>query len=58
MYYDFNYAGTAPLKQRFSLRGNDYTSLVIHIRYTQARAYIVKDYLGNIIPANGWDSAI
>lgn len=36
----------------------DYTSVTIRIKYTYARAYIIKDYYGKEIKANGWDASI
>jgi hypothetical protein len=54
MFYDINYKGTPPQKQRFSLR-SDYTSVVIRIKYPKAGVYQLKDVSGNLIKGNAWD---
>ena len=54
MFYDINYKGTPPQKQRFSLRA-DYTSVVIRIKYPKAGVYQLKDVSGNLIKGNAWD---
>ncbi|TNV88211.1 hypothetical protein FGO68_gene8985 [Halteria grandinella] len=57
MYYNITFTGTPPQKLLFNLRA-DYTSVIIQIRYPKPGAYIVQDYRGNEIKANGWDSSI
>ena len=57
MWYNINYMGTPPQKQRFSLRSHD-TQVSIQIRYPQAGSYIILDYEGVEIPANAWDNSI
>lgn len=54
MFYDINYKGTPPQKQRFSLKA-DYTSVVIRIKYPKAGVYQLKDVSGNLIKGNAWD---
>lgn len=57
VFYEIDYKGTPPAKQRFSLRTDD-ASVTFRIKYPKAGAYIVKDFRGNLIKANDWDRTL
>ncbi|TNV88229.1 hypothetical protein FGO68_gene13028 [Halteria grandinella] len=57
MYYDFEYTGTPPKVQKFTMY-NDKVSAVVRIWYPKAGAYQIRDSKGNVVDANAYDASI